>query len=151
MIKATTERLQRIFLETLGWVLIVLGFAGLLLPGPGVLIMLAGLLLLSQQYDWAKRRVAPMKRQALRAAHESVSSWHRVVGSLIAALTLIVLGSIWIKSPPVPAWWPFADIWWLPGGWATGLTQIVSGAFAVVVIIWSYTRFRDLEPAAAPD
>ena len=63
---------RRIALETLGWVLVVAGIAALVLPGPGLLAIFAGLALLSQQYDWAERRVEPVKEKALKAAAESV-------------------------------------------------------------------------------
>ena len=46
-------------LESIGWLLIVAGIAALILPGPGLLMLFAGLVLLSQQYEWAERRVEP--------------------------------------------------------------------------------------------
>src|SRR5690606_27906994 len=59
---------KRLLLETLGWVLIVAGLAALVLPGPGLLLLFAGLAVLSQQYDWAERRMHPVREAALRGA-----------------------------------------------------------------------------------
>ena len=60
-----TGAAKRIVLETLGWVLLLLGIAAIFLPGPGLLGIFAGLALLSQQYDWAERRVEPVRLRAL--------------------------------------------------------------------------------------
>lgn len=69
-----TDRTMRIAKVVLGWLLVVAGVAALALPGPGLLALFAGLVLLSQQYEWARRRVEPVKRAAFRAAAESVQS-----------------------------------------------------------------------------
>jgi uncharacterized protein (TIGR02611 family) len=63
---------KRIALEILGWVLVVVGIAALILPGPGLLALAAGLAILSQQYEWAEKRVRPVERQAKKTAAESV-------------------------------------------------------------------------------
>ena len=69
-----TDRAQRLAKLILGWLLVVAGVAALTLPGPGLLMLFAGVVLLSQQYEWARRRVEPVKRAAFRAAAESVQS-----------------------------------------------------------------------------
>ena len=69
---------KRVVLETLGWLLVVAGIAALVLPGPGLLMLFAGLALLSQQYEWAERRVEPIKEKALKAADEGVETPLRI-------------------------------------------------------------------------
>lgn len=137
-----TGAAKRVVLETLGWVLLVLGVAAIFLPGPGLLGIFAGLALLSQQYEWAERRVEPVKKRAMLAAAEGVENWLRIVLSLIGVAILVGCGVLWIAKPPAPDWWPVAETWWLPGGLWTGLTQIVSGAIAVALIVYSYRRFH---------
>jgi uncharacterized protein (TIGR02611 family) len=139
---------KRIVLETLGWVLVVGGIAALVLPGPGLLGLFAGLALLSQQYEWAERRLAPVKKKALETAEDSVRTWPRIVGSSAAAVLLVAAGILWVLHPPAPAWWPLAERWWLSGGWGVGLTQILSGLIALAMIVYSYRRFRN--PAEPP-
>ena len=68
-----TGAAKRIGLEVLGWTLLVLGIAAVFLPGPGLLGIFAGLALLSQQYDWAEKRVEPVRLRAMLGAAESVS------------------------------------------------------------------------------
>jgi sterol desaturase/sphingolipid hydroxylase (fatty acid hydroxylase superfamily) len=138
---------RRLALETVGWVLVVAGIAALLLPGPGLLMLFAGLALLSQQYDWAEKRVEPVKKKALKAASEGVETWPRIVLSTLLALLIIAAGVLWIWQPPAPGWWPVDDTWWLAGGWATGVTQVLSGLIAIAMIVYSYRRFHDREDA----
>ena len=134
--------LKRLVLETLGWALVVVGIAALVLPGPGLLAIFAGVALLSQQYEWAERRLEPIKERALRAAADGVETWPRVVLSTTGALVLFACGVLWIWSPPAPGWWPVDDGWWLIGGVATGATQVGSGIFALALIVYSFRRFR---------
>jgi hypothetical protein len=133
---------KRLLLESLGWLLVVAGIAALVLPGPGLLMLFAGLVILSQQYDWAEKRLEPIKERALKAAAEGVETWPRIVVSSGIAAFLILCGVVWIWSPPAPSWWPLDDGWWLIGGIGTGITQIASGLIALGTIAWSYRQFR---------
>ena len=137
-----TGAAKRIGLEVLGWTLLVLGVAAIFLPGPGLLGIFAGLALLSQQYDWAERRVEPVRLRAMLGAAESVETWPRIIASCLGAIVLAACGVLWIMKPPAPDWWPVSDTWWLPGGIWTGVTQVVSALIAVGLIIYSYRRFH---------
>ena len=138
---------KRVVLEVAGWLLLLLGIAALVLPGPGLLGVFGGLALLSQQYDWAERRTEPVKLRALKAAAEGVETWPRIVLSLLGVAALAACGVLWIVSPAAPTWWPLDDFWWLPGGLPTGLTQVASAVIAAVLIGYSYRRFHGNERA----
>ncbi len=138
------QAVQRIALEVSGWILVVAGIAALILPGPGLLGLFAGLYLLSQRYSWAERRVEPVKRAALKAAADGVATYPRIALSALGCLVLLAVGVTWWVHPPAPSWWPVADRWWLFGGWGTGLTIILSSIFAFSLLIYSYRNFRDL-------
>jgi len=133
---------HRVLLEGLGWLLVLLGIAALVLPGPGLLLLFAGMALLSTQYDWAERRLEPVKQAALKTASESVSTWPRIILSVLLALGIIAIGVIWGIKPSAPDWWPLADRFWLIGGWGTGSTLIVSGLIALAMIVVSFFKFR---------
>lgn len=137
-----TRAAKRIALEILGWTLLVLGVAAIFLPGPGLLGIFAGLALLSQQYDWAERRVEPVRLRAMLAAAEGVETWPRIIASLLGAVALAAFGVLWIMEPPAPGWWPLPEAWWLPGGVWTGVTQVASAGIAVALIVYSYRRFH---------
>ena len=133
---------RRTGIEVAGWTLIVLGAAALVLPGPGLLMLVAGLAILSLRYHWASRWLHPVKVQAYRAAEQGVQSWARIAIALTSASTLIAAGITWGLWRRVPAWWPFEDDWWLPGGWTTGTALILSGCIAIALVGYSYVRFR---------
>jgi sterol desaturase/sphingolipid hydroxylase (fatty acid hydroxylase superfamily) len=143
---------KRLGLEILGWTLVVLGIAGLILPGPGLLGLFAGLYVLSQQYDWAERKVEPVKMAAFRAAAEGVQSWPRIIVSLLGVVFMVGVGVVWGMRPPAPGFWPIAEKWWLFGGWPTGITLIVSAFIALALIVFSYQRFHGVDdPVAAAE
>ena len=134
-----TRRVTRLIL---GWTLVALGVAALVLPGPGLLLLASGLVVLSQQYAWAERRVEPVEAKALEVARSSVRAWWTIGFSLLLALGLMAIGVLWGIRPPAPGWWPLDQQWWLPGGWGTGSSLIGSGLVAVGLLIYSYRRFR---------
>lgn len=133
---------KRVAMEGLGWILVLAGIAALVLPGPGLLALFGGLALLSQQYAWAERRVEPVKRAALKGAADGVSTWPRIVLSLLGVAFLVACGVLWILKPPVPGWWPVSEFFWLPGGLWTGVTLIGSAAIALALVVYSFRRFR---------
>ena len=136
---------KRLVLETVGWILLIGGVAALFLPGPGLLCVVAGLALLSHQYAWAERRLHPIKTRALEAAADGVATWPRIVMSVSGVVFLVGLGVFWGIKPDAPGWWPLDDKWWLPGGWGTGVSLIVSGALALALMVYSYKNFRKIK------
>jgi putative transmembrane protein PGPGW len=128
-------------ITVLGWVLVLLGLAALVLPGPGLLLLLAGLVVLSQEYEWAERRVDPVKDKAFDVARQGVSTIPRIILSALAALALVAAGVFWGIDPPVPSAGPLGPD--LPfGGWATGSSIIASGLIAIGLLVYSIKRFR---------
>ncbi|MDO9377714.1 MAG: PGPGW domain-containing protein [Nocardioidaceae bacterium] len=133
---------RTIGLQALGWLLLVLGVAALVLPGPGLLMMFAGMVVLAQENEWAERRLEPLKRRAFEAAAEGVKTWPRIVASCLSAVAVAAVGVYWIVQPPPPAWWPVRDSWWLVGGVGAGISMILSSVLAFALIGYSYRTFR---------
>lgn len=128
-------------LELAGWLLVVAGIAALVLPGPGLLMMVAGLAILSNRYEWAHRRVEPIKARAFDAARYGVATWPRIMLSVLGAFSVMTMGIIWWIGPKVPEIGPFGDE--LPfNGWATGLSMMLSSLIALGLVVYSVKRFR---------
>lgn len=129
--------------EVLGWVLVFVGLALLVLPGPGLLALLAGIALLAPHYAWARRILDPLHDRAVEAAKEGVSTKARVLLGVAGVFWLFGLGAVWLLAPPIPVF----SVWgWdigprLPGGAATGIGLIASGAAGGALLAYSVKRW----------
>lgn len=144
-----TTAAKRLALETLGWTVLVLGVLALFLPGPGLLLTLAGLVLLSTQYPWARRLLEPVRVRAWQAAVEGSETWPRIAASALAALVVGAVGVVWLVSPPTPGWWPLHEVVWLLGGPAVGVTMIFSSLLGLGLLAFSVHRFYHRPAAVA--
>lgn len=122
---------RRILVTVAGVALCVVGVGLLILPGPGLLLLLAGLVLLANEYPWARRMTAPVRRQAIRSAEQSVASPLRISATVLCGLALVAAGIAWILVPSLPF-----------GGLATGSSLIVSGIVVIALLVYSYRRFH---------
>jgi len=135
------KRLHKVSITVGGWLLVVAGVAALILPGPGLLLLLAGLVVLSQRYDWAERRVEPVKAKAFGVAKAGVLSLPRIVLSAIGAAALIAAGIFWWIDPTIPEIGPIGPD--LPlDGWTTGVSIVSSGVIAAGLLGYSIRRWR---------
>lgn len=136
--------------EFLGWTLVIVGIPMMPLPGPGTIVLVAGIALLARHYSWARRVLDPLRRRAVEAAKYGVATWPRIVASALGGLWLLALGITWVVSPTIPEF----DVWFvhfgpkLPGhGWAGGLGLMASAVAAWGLLAYSVHRWR--EPTAA--
>ncbi|MGI8887477.1 MAG: PGPGW domain-containing protein [Nocardioidaceae bacterium] len=134
--------MRKIWVTMVGWVLVIAGVAALALPGPGLLLLLAGMVVLSQEYDWAERRVEPVKEKAFDVAKAGVTTYPRILFSALAALLVMAVGVVWwMNDVTIPRIGPFGP--GLPlGGPSTGSGIIVSGFVALALLVYSIRRFR---------
>jgi uncharacterized protein (TIGR02611 family) len=58
---------KRIAVTIVGFAVLLAGVAMLVLPGPGIVVILAGLAILATEYVWAERMLAEAKRRAVQA------------------------------------------------------------------------------------
>ena len=58
---------KRIAVTVVGFAVLLAGIAMLVLPGPGIVVILAGLAILATEYVWAERMLAEAKRRAVQA------------------------------------------------------------------------------------
>lgn len=150
--RKSARAVRRLVLEIVGWALVVGGIAALVLPGPGLLMLVGGLAVLSEQYEWAERRLEPVKVMAYKAAADGVQTWPRIIASCSGAIALGAVGVYWGIRPDAPDWWPLRESWWLIGGWGTGATLILSALIALGFIVYSFRTFRGVpDPEGAAE
>lgn len=58
---------KRIGVTVLGFGLLIGGIVMLVIPGPGILVIIAGLAVLATEYAWARRALDETKRRAREA------------------------------------------------------------------------------------
>jgi hypothetical protein len=141
-IRAVPSWLRRTGIEVLGWFLILVGIAMLVLPGPGLLAIVSGLVVLSVHNVWAKHLLGRVKIRALRIAMAEVQTWPRITAGTTGGIAVIAAGTVWAAQPPMPGWWTIGEQWWLPGGWGVGLALIASGLIALLILLYCFRRFR---------
>lgn len=135
---AQTNPVKRTAALVGGGAVLVVGVVLLVLPGPGLLLILAGLLILSNQFPAVEKYVDPVQDRAMKAAEESVSSPLRIAGSVLAGLVLVAAGIIWWIFPQLPL-----------GGWPTGSSLVLSGLILLALLGFSYRRVRARRAASA--
>ncbi|MGD9483469.1 PGPGW domain-containing protein [Streptomyces sp. TRM70308] len=124
---------KRVGLIATGAVVLLTGVALLVLPGPGLLLVFAGVVLLGRAVPSVARFEEPVRLRALRAAEDSVASPWRVAGSVLAGLGL--LGAGVVVGLGVLPWLPFT-------GWSAGSSLLVSGLVLFALLGWSWRRVR---------
>lgn len=80
-----------------GFGLLAVGAALLVLPGPGIPVVVAGLGLLSLEFEWARRLRVWTLRRTERVTPERRA--HRIAVGAVAVATMVaglVAGSLWL-------------------------------------------------------
>ena len=60
----TYKQAKRLVMIVIGFTILLLGIAMLVLPGPGVVTIIGGLAILATEFVWAKRLLQHMKNKA---------------------------------------------------------------------------------------
>jgi hypothetical protein len=122
---------RRVLVAVAGGLLTVIGVVLLVLPGPGLLLVLAGLLVLASEFPAVQRYVAPVRERAMKTAEDSVASPWRIALTTTGGALLIAAGIVWATQD------------WIPlSSWSSGSSLILSGLIVFALLIWSYRRVR---------
>ena len=136
---------KTVVIAVLGGLLTLAGIGLLVLPGPGFVLVAAGLAVLATRFSWAKKPLDYAKDKAEQGIEEVGKSPLRAAGAAIAALVLIVLGVLALIGVDIP----FMNA-------LTAVVLILSGLFLVGTIVFA-RRQEKLEterahrPAGAPE
>ncbi|GAA2086934.1 PGPGW domain-containing protein [Aeromicrobium tamlense] len=131
--------------EALGWTLVVLGVFMLVLPGPGLLGMFAGIALLARHYTWADRLVDPLEEKAVEAAKYGVATIPRIIVSVLGIIWVAAVGVVWFISPTIPEF-EILGVGFGPqlpaAGWVGATGIWFSDLIAIVLLVYSIRRWR---------
>ena len=93
-IKQTTygSLIWRIFIGVVGGLITIIGTVFLFAPGPGMLVLLAGLGILATEFAWASRAILKTKSIAASAAEKvGIPLWMKYLIAAVCTLVSLIL------------------------------------------------------------
>jgi uncharacterized protein (TIGR02611 family) len=97
--------LKKSAVTILGVALLAAGLAMMVLPGPGILVIVAGLAVLGTEYVWARSLLDRAKTQAEKAQEAAVASRARTAGTVVFGVLMVALGvAMLVLDLDVPFW-----------------------------------------------
>lgn len=121
-----TQLLRRAAVTVLGAAFVVLGVALMPLPGPGFLVVAAGLAVLATEYAWARRLLNRARDKAEEAQRATIASPARTTMTLLFALGMLAVGVLVLVRPEWPFTTPTAGGGLLLGGVVLLATTVVT-------------------------
>src|SRR3712207_5566074 len=97
-----TTLFRSVVVAVLGGLLTLAGIGLLVLPGPGFVLVAAGLAVLATRFSWAKKPLDYAKDKAEQGIEEVGKSPLRAAGAAVAALVLIALGVLALAGVDLP-------------------------------------------------
>ena len=136
---------KRVAATLAGAVLLAVGLALMVLPGPGILLIVAGLAVLATEYVWARRLLVRARAQAEKVQAAAVASPVRTTGSVLFAMALAAVGAAMLALDDVawPALEGLLDRVWGP---VTGTVLVVTG-LVLLTTTWLTVRTAKGEPS----
>lgn len=130
---------KRSIVTIVGLLIVVGGIALMVLPGPGILLVVVGLAVLATEYAWARNLLGAAKEKAVKAQEEAVASPWRTGATVIFALAMIGAGvaMLLVEDVAWPAWDSLFDTFWTP---LTGGIVIVT---SVILLTTTALAVRD--------
>lgn len=128
-------------MSVIGGLLVVGGLIMMPLPGPGIVIVVAGIGVLAAEYAWARRALKKTKDKAEEAQEEAVATAPRATLTFFSTAVGLVVGVAMLVIDDVP--WPFLDSWgdkvW--GPW-TGGVVIATSLVTLGIAAWTLHQQR---------
>jgi uncharacterized protein (TIGR02611 family) len=128
---ASWRLIRRIAITVVGLVVTMIGVVLLIAPGPGFLVIALGLLILSVEYEWARRQLETVKARARTVADQAAANRLSTSVSILFALGIIGLGGVLALDETLPG-----------SGLATGVSLAFGGVVALATIIYSLLQRR---------
>jgi len=123
----------------IGCVLLLVGVALLVLPGPGFVLIAGALALLATQFEWAKRPLDYAKDKASVGIEEVATSKFRASLAVVCALGMVAIGVVELAGVRLPHL-----------NALTAVMLILSGLFLVGTLVYAVVRARSNAAADEP-
>ena len=129
--------MKTVVVAVLGGLLTLAGIALLVLPGPGFVLVAAGLAVLATQFEWARKPLDYAKGKAQDGMREVGRSRWRAAFAALCALVLVAVGVLVLVGVDLP----FTNA-------LTAVVLILSGLFLVGTVVYARRQER-IEAAKA--
>ena len=129
---------RRVAVTIAGVALLALGAVLLVAPGPGLIVVALGLLVLGTEYEWARRHAHGTLHRARRAADQAAARPAAVAGTAAFGLGMVGLGVTLLVVDELPG-----------SGWSGGTSVVVSGLAVLGSLGWAVRRRRNVSNATS--
>jgi hypothetical protein len=120
---------KTVAVAVLGGLLTLAGIALLVLPGPGFVLVAAGLAVLATQFEWARKPLDYAKGKAQDGIEEVGRSWWRTALAAVCALVLVAVGVLVLRGVDLP----FTNVF-------TAVVLILSGLLLVGTVVYARVK-----------
>ncbi|MGE5136170.1 MAG: PGPGW domain-containing protein [Gemmatimonadota bacterium] len=131
--------LRRIAVTVAGTVIIAVGAVLLVAPGPGLLVILLGLVVLGAEYEWARRRLDAVRARARSAADKAAASRVATATTILFGAGAIGLGGVLIFTDLLPV-----------SGVGTGAGVVIGGLTVLATLAYSIRELRRARRSGEP-
>jgi uncharacterized protein (TIGR02611 family) len=132
------QAVKTVVVAVLGGLLTLAGIALLVLPGPGFVLVAAGLAVLATQFDWAKKPLDYAKQKAQDGLEEVGKKPWRAVAAALCALVLVALGVLALAGVDLP----FINA-------VSAVALILSGLFLVGTVVYARVQEKKGQPVGS--
>jgi hypothetical protein len=129
------RNVKTVAVAVLGGLLTLAGIALLVLPGPGFVLVAAGLAVLATQFEWARKPLDYAKGKAQDGIEVVGRSWWRAAFAVLCALALLVVGVLVLAGVELP----FTNVF-------TAVVLILSGLFLVGTVVYARVKGKTGQP-----
>ena len=118
--------MRTVVVAVLGGLLTLAGIALLVLPGPGFVLIAAGLAVLATRFDWAKKPLDQAREKAAQGVEQVRRKPLQAAFALLCALALVAVGVVVLAGIDVP----FLNAF-------TAVVLILSGLFLLGTVVYA--------------
>lgn len=129
LVRAQARMARRAAVTLAGVVLLAVGAVLLVAPGPGLIVIALGLLVLGTEYEWARRRASSTLRRARQTADQAAARPAALAGTAAFGMGVVALGALLAVERDLPG-----------GGLSTGLSLVFSGLVTLATLGWAIRR-----------